>query len=152
MTLQSFFDENGFRYRLTRHAAVYSAQALAAAEHVPGRRVIKPVIVRADGLLLMCALPATHRVDLIELARQLPAVAVWLADEREVCDRCPGCDAGAVPPIGRLFGMATLMDESLAHDDTVVFQAGSHEQAVQMTLAEYRRAAQPELAHFGRPV
>jgi len=151
MTLQSYFDENGFRYHATRHTAAYTAQELAAVEHVPGRRVIKPVVVRADGQWVMCALPACYRVDLAELARQLPATDVHLADERELAERCGGCDAGAVPPIGRLFGMVTLMDESLTHDDSVMFQAGTHEDAVLMTLAEYRRAAQPELAHFGRP-
>ena len=151
MTLQSFFDEHGFRYHLTRHAAAYTAQRLAAVEHVPGRRVIKPVVVRADGRWVMCALPACYRVDLAELAAQLPAVDVRLADERDVVERCVDCEPGAVPPIGRLFGMVTLMDESLAHDDQVLFQAGTHEAAVVMTLAEYRRAARPELAHFGRP-
>ncbi len=151
MTLQSFFDEHEFRYELTRHPAAHSAQALAAAEHEPGRRVIKPVVVRADGRWVMCALPACYRVDLAELARQLPATTVELAGEAEMAERCPGCEPGAVPPVGRLFGMVTLMDESLVHDDRVLFQAGTHESAVRMTLAEYRRAAQPELAHFGRP-
>jgi Ala-tRNA(Pro) deacylase len=151
MTLQSFFDDNGFAYHLTRHAAAYSAQGLAAAAHVPGRRVIKPVVVRADGQWVMCALPACYRVDLVELARQLPATVVQLVDERELAERCLDCEPGALPPIGRLFDMITLMDESLAHDDSVLFQAGTHEDAVVMTLAEYRRAARPELAHFGRP-
>lgn len=151
MNLHTFFDENGFRYHPTRHPAAYTAQELAAVEHMPGRRVIKPVVVRADGQWVMCALPACYRVDLAELARQLPAVEVLLADEREMAARCGDCEPGAVPPIGRLFGMVTLMDESLIRDDHVLFQAGTHEDAVLMTLAEYRRVAQPELAHFGRP-
>jgi prolyl-tRNA editing enzyme YbaK/EbsC (Cys-tRNA(Pro) deacylase) len=46
--------------------------------------------------------------------------------------------------------MTTLMDESLIADDRVTFQAGTHEDAVTMTLADYRRIAQPEVAYFGR--
>jgi prolyl-tRNA editing enzyme YbaK/EbsC (Cys-tRNA(Pro) deacylase) len=42
------------------------------------------------------------------------------------------------------------MDESLTADDMVTFQAGTHSDAVTMSLAEYRRVAQPEIAHFGR--
>ena len=40
----------------------------------------------------------------------------------------------------------------LVADDRVMFQAGTHADAVTMTLAEYRRLAQPEMAHFGRPM
>jgi hypothetical protein len=42
------------------------------------------------------------------------------------------------------------MDESLVADDTVTFQAGTHCDAVTMPLTEYRRIADPEIAHFGR--
>ena len=64
MNLQSYLDELGVHYRLSRHDEAYTAQDLAAAEHVSGREVIKPVVVQADGQLVMCALPASYRVDL----------------------------------------------------------------------------------------
>jgi Ala-tRNA(Pro) deacylase len=62
------------------------------------------------------------------------------------------CEAGAEPPIGRLYGMTTVMDESLSRGNQVMFQAGTHRDAVEMSLADYRRLAQPEMAHFGRPM
>ena len=150
--LQSYLDDMGVRYRLSRHPTAYTAQMLAEAEHVPGRKVIKPVVVQADGQFVMCALPACYRVDLSELKDQLQAIEVRLADERTLGELFPGCEIGAAPPIGRLYGMTTLMDESLMSDDRVTFQAGTHEDAVTMSLMEYRRVAQPEVAHFGRPV
>ena len=151
MNLQSLLDDMGVRYRVSHHPTVYTAQMLAEAEHVPGRKVIKPVVVQADGQFVMCALPACFRVDLGELKEQLQADQVRLADEAALAGLFPGCDVGAAPPIGKLYGMTTLMDESLIADDRVTFQAGTHEDAVTMSLAEYRRVAQPEIAHFGRP-
>lgn len=151
MSLQSYLDEHGVNYRASRHSASYTAQEMAAAEHVSGKRVIKPVIVKADGRFVMCALPACYRVDLPELKRQLWAKEVHLVDEQTVRELFDDCQAGAEPPIGRLYGMTTLMDESLCADTHVTFQAGTHEDAVTMSLADYRRVAQPELAHFGRP-
>ena len=53
------------------------------------------------------------------------------------------CELGAEPPIGCMFGMPTVMDESLFADDRVTFQAGTHTDAVTMSLADYRRAAMP---------
>ena len=150
MNLQSYLDEHGVNYRISRHQPAYTSQDLAASEHVSGRKVIKPVVVRADGEWIMCALPANYRVDLLELKDQLRADAVSLADEASLERLFPGCELGAEPPIGKLFGMPTLMDESLTADDVVMFQAGTHTDAVTMTLAEYRRLADAEIAHFGR--
>src|ERR1700744_494279 len=110
MNLQSYLDEQGVHYRASRHSTAYTAQELAAAEHVSGKRVIKPVVVKADGQFVMCALPACYRVDIAELKQQLLATEVQLADEKTLHDLFTDCQAGAAPPIGRLYGMTTLMD------------------------------------------
>ena len=150
MNLQSYLDELGVHYRISRHSIVFTAQDLAMHEHVPGQQVVKPVVVRADGQFVMCALPASHRIDLQALRIQLEAAEVVLADENSLGGLFPDCEVGAEPPIGRLYGMTTLMDESLIADDRVTFQAGAHDQAITMSLADYRRIAQPEVAYFGR--
>jgi Ala-tRNA(Pro) deacylase len=150
MTVQSYLDEAGVQYRLSHHPTAYTAQDLAAAEHIPGQKVIKPVVVRADGHFVMCALPASHRVDVEELREQLAAQQVELAEEEQLKSLFPDCEVGAEPPIGRIYGLPTLMDESLMKDDYVTFQAGTHRDAVTMRLSDYRRVAQAEVAHFGR--
>ena len=152
MNVQDYLDQMGVQYRLSRHATTYTAQDLAAAEHVPGRKVIKPVVVKADGHFVMCALPASHRVDLDTLRDQLQCDEVELADEREIGEIFRECELGAEPPIGCLFGLPTVMDESLFADERVTFQAGTHEESVTMSLADYRKVAQPEVAYFGKHV
>lgn len=150
--LQSFLDQLDATYRVSHHDSAYTAQELAMAEHIPGKQVIKPVIVQADGQFVMCALPACYRVDLEELKQQIPARQVSLVDEAKLPDVFPDCELGAEPPVGRIYGLVTLMDESLTADDHVTFQAGTHHDSVTMSLAEYRRVAQPEIAHFARHV
>ena len=150
MNLPSLLDELGVNYRLSRHDTAYTAADLAHAEHIPGRKVIKPVVVKADGQFVMCALPASHRIDLDTLRSQLQANDVQLADENELQQIFKDCEIGAEPPIGRIFGLPTLMDESLFADERVTFQAGTHTDAVTMTLADYRKVAMPEVAYFGK--
>src|SRR5688572_4625967 len=146
MNVQNYLDQMGVHYRLSRHDTTYTAQDLAAAEHIPGRKVIKPVVVKADGQFVMCALPASHRIDLDTLRNQLQVGDCELAQENELSQIFPECELGAEPPIGRMFGLPTLMDESLFADDRVTFQAGTHQDAVTMSLADYRRVAMPEVA------
>src|SRR5215216_1671757 len=107
MSVQDYLDQMGVNYRLSRHDTTYTAQDLAAAEHIPGRKVIKPVIVKADGHFVMCALPASHRIDLDTLRSQLQVKDVELAQEQDLRQCFPECELGAEPPIGRMFGMPT---------------------------------------------
>lgn len=150
MNLQSYLDEMGIRYQLSQHPLAYTAQDLAAKEHVSGTKIIKPVVVQADGQFVMCALPASYRVDLDALRDQLQADEVRLADEPSLQSLFSDCELGAEPPVGRMYGLPTLMDESLFADELVTFQAGTHTEAVTMTLADYRRLSQAEVAHFAR--
>src|SRR5438034_8476612 len=105
MSVQDYLDQLGINYRLSRHDITYTAQDLAAAEHIPGRKVIKPVIIKADGQFVMCAVPASHRIDLDTLRSQLQANEVERADETELAKIFCECELGAEPPIGKLFGM-----------------------------------------------
>ena len=117
---------------------------------MPGRTVIKPVVVRADGQWVMCALPASYKVDLVELASQLLAERVELVTESELRSRFADCECGAEPPIGLLYGMPTLMDESLVRDTHVIFSSrGRTSTLVVMTAGGFIAVwPQPEMAHF----
>jgi Ala-tRNA(Pro) deacylase len=148
MDLQSYLDRFNVEYEVTEHPAAYTAQGLAQAEHVSGHRVIKPVLVECDGQMVLCALPACDRVDLEALRDDLDAERVRLADEEVLKRVFVDCEVGAEPPIGALFGLPTIADESLLAQDKVTFQAGTHHEAVTMSMDDYRRLAQPGIGRF----
>src|SRR6185436_10370695 len=133
------------------HPEAHSASRLAAVQHIPGDRVVKPVIVNLDGEFVLCALPASYRIDLDLLRRELNADEVRLASEAEVAQLCD-CQPGSEPPIGWLFGMPTLIDESLFEDDRVTFPAGTCDEAITMSFLEFFRLAQPAVGHFCRRI
>ncbi len=148
MDLQSYLDRFNVRYQLTEHPTVFTSQMLAEVEHVPGRQVAKPVLIEADGQLLMCALPAAGRIDLDALREELEAEDVRVVSEEEMRQVFSGCELGAEPPIGALFGLPTLADESLLTQRKLTFQAGTHNEAVTMSTDDYCRLAQPGVGRF----
>ena len=148
MDLQSYLDRFNVNYQVSEHPAAYTSQALAEAEHVSGHRVIKPVLVECDGQMVLCALPASGRVDLEALREDLDADNVRLADEEALRRVFRECEVGAEPPIGALFGLPTIADESLLTQRKVTFQAGNHHEAVTMSMDDYRRLAQPGVGRF----
>lgn len=148
MNLHNYLDRFNVRYLLTEHPVAYTAQALAQAEHISGYQVIKPVLVEVDGQMVLCALPACGRIDLEALRASLDATSIRLANEEALREVFRGCELGAEPPIGALFGLPTIADESLLEQRKVTFQAGNHHEAVTMTMDDYRRLAQPGIGRF----
>jgi Ala-tRNA(Pro) deacylase len=150
MDMRKILRDMGVRFNWSHHERAYTAQKLARLEHVSGKRVVKPVVVNADGRFVLCALPANYYVDLERLRQDLHAEKARLADEPEFVSLFADCELGAEPPIGRLFGMKTMVDESLMNQKDLTFQAGTHEDAVTMSVEDYVRLAEPVIGHFGK--
>jgi Ala-tRNA(Pro) deacylase len=148
MRVTEFLDKSKVKYKLTKHEPTYTAQNLAAAEHEPGRFVAKPVVVKADGKYVMCVLSAPNKIDFKALKKQLGTKSVALADEKEVGRLFPDCALGAEPPFGNLYDLPTVMDKSLDADDHIAFQAGSYEQAIRMSMKDYRKLVDPKVLEF----
>ena len=148
MKIKEFLDKSKVKYKVTRHKPAFTAQHVAAEIHEPGQYVAKPVVVKADGDYVMCVLPACYKIDLKVLKGQLKAKKVELAKEKELGKIFGDCELGAEPPFGNLYDLPTVMDKSLEGDDHILFQAGSHEQAIRMSMADYRKLAEPKVMEF----
>jgi Ala-tRNA(Pro) deacylase len=148
--LRELLDASRVPYSTFPHPPAFTAQELAAVEHVPGRQHVKVTVVRAGSRYLLAVLPAPKRVDLEALGRLLPEKEARLPPEQEFRDLFPGCEPGAMPPFGGLFGMEVWADRSLEQDETIVFQAGSHTESVRMRWEDFRRLAEPHVAEFAR--
>jgi Ala-tRNA(Pro) deacylase len=146
--LKEFLKAQGVGYEVRTHRPAFTAQEVAAAEHVPGREMAKVVIVRDGGETLMAVLPAPHQVDLDRLGKAAGQPGLRLATEQELADLFPGCDPGAMPPFGNLYGIPVWVDESLTGDREIVFNAGNHEQTVRMAYGDFARLVQPKVAFF----
>lgn len=152
MKLMDFLDRISAEYKVSHHKPTFTAQQMAAEEHIPGLKVAKPVVINADDEYYMCVLPACYKIDFDTLRRQIGADSVKLADESELATLFDDCSLGAEPPFGILYGMLTFMDKSLEDDEYISFQAGDHETAVTMEMTEYKRLARPRILNFCYPI
>ena len=150
--LQAYLRENKVPFEIQHHPIAYSAQEVAASEHVPGKVMAKTVVVFAGGDTVMLALPASHRVDVEKAAGTLGVSGVRLAHEAELAAYFPDCEVGAMPPFGNLYDVSVWVDRSLAEDETIVFRAGTHTDTMSLKYADYARLAKPNVAEFALPL
>ncbi len=148
--LKQFLDTNAVKYVTVKHSPAYTAQEVAALAHVPGKEGAKTVMVKLDGRMAMAVVPASCRV-IFDLLRQASSARdAELATEREFQDLCPGCETGAMPPFGNLFGMDVYVDEALAQDPEIAFNAGSHTEMVRLPFADFARLVKPKVVRLSR--
>jgi Ala-tRNA(Pro) deacylase len=143
MDIHEYLRQNKVPFMTHQHAPAYTAQTVAAEEHVTGHVVAKVVVVKADEKFVMCVLPAPKMLDFRKVGRLAGAKSIRLADEKETATLFPDVEVGAEPPFGHLYNLPTLADTRLAQRGDVVFQGGTHQEAVRMKYADYARLAQP---------
>ena len=146
-SIERFVRESGVDFTPIHHRVAFTAQEEAAATHVPGMQWAKTVVCIADGKPILAVLPAHYRLDLYALRTMIGAHSVRLAAEHEFSGLYPECETGAMAPFGTLYHQQVYADESLANDLYVVFNAGTHVDAMKMKFSDFAHLARPL---FGR--
>lgn len=146
--LKQYLDENRVKYQVYSHSEAYTAQEIAAAAHIPGRKLAKTVIVRKSKEFLMIVLAASRQVDFKALTKELGGEKVELASEQEFQGLFPDCEVGAMPPLGNLYNVPVYVDESLPQTGEIDFNAGTHREIISMRYEDFERLVQPKHLKF----
>ncbi len=141
--LKDFLDKEHVKYVTIAHSPAYTAQEIAELTHTPGKELAKTVIVKIEGELAMVVLPASEKVRLGHLRQTLGTENIELANEAEFEGAFPDCETGAMPPFGNLYGMSVFVDQTLREDEEIAFNAGSHDELIRLSYAEYERLVHP---------
>ena len=149
-TVQEFLRRANVPYAVFPHIRAYTAQEEAAVTHVPGRDWAKAVVCFVDGEPIQAVVPADLDVDLDWLAILAGATSIRLADEDELRWLYPDCERGAMPPLGPLYRQMVYVDEALAAEEQIVFNAGTHGDAVRMRYDDFAAIAHPIVGKFAR--
>jgi len=146
--LKEFLDTRGIRYVTIQHSPAFTAKEIAASAHIPGKQLAKTVMVRVNGRMAMAVLPASYSIDFHLLREVCGAERVELATEREFRDMFMECEVGAMPPFGNLYGMEVFVAGTLAEDEEIAFNAGTHRELIKMAYADFERLVNPVVAEF----
>jgi Ala-tRNA(Pro) deacylase len=143
--LKKLLDEKNIRYVIVGHSTAYTAAATAAITHTPGKEIAKTVMVTIDGALAMVVVPGSKHVDFRALKTALGAGEVVLAHEHQFAHVFPDCEVGAMPPFGNLYNLPVYVDENLAEDAEIAFNAGSHRELLRLAYSDFASLVKPRL-------
>lgn len=153
-TLQSclnYLNAHGIRYAHTTHSPAYTAEEVAAAEHIPAHRIAKTVVFRNTDGYAMVVVPADSYVDPEQLRTAMGVSSIRKADERELYLLFQNAELGAMPPLGTLFGMPVYLDREVANQEFIAFNAGTHRDVIHMRVADFQDLVRPVIGDFCQP-
>lgn len=135
-TISNYLAEHGVEYDILSHPHTRSSGESAQAAHIPGQRLAKSVILEDDLGYVMVVLPADRHIDLGELHRQINR-NLGLATEPELGRLFRDCEIGALPALGPAYGIETLVDDLIAEQPEIYFEAGDHEQLIHVSAESF---------------
>jgi Ala-tRNA(Pro) deacylase len=149
MRVAHYLQERQVAFETVLHPPAFTANKRARFLHVPGRQVIKSVLLRGASSHILAILRSIDHVDLDSLAKHLRA-AVRMADADELADRFTDCERGAASPFGSIYGLWTLLEDSVQSGDLIVFEAQQHSLAIRMTCRDFEMLEKPTRCRFAR--
>ncbi|MGD8630584.1 MAG: YbaK/EbsC family protein [Gammaproteobacteria bacterium] len=145
-TVSNFLLAQDVEYDVLTHPHSATSGESAEAAHVPGARLAKSVVLEDEQGYLMVVLPSSRHVNLQELQRQLNRNLV-LATEHELGGLFADCEIGALPPIGSAYGVETVVDDAIAEQPDIFFEAGDHEQLIHVSAETFQALLGENVQH-----
>jgi Ala-tRNA(Pro) deacylase len=133
-------------YYVFYHPQRFTALETAEVEHVPARQVAKVVMLKSDGRDIMAVVPANRHVGLLKAVKELGTQDIRLETEDEFKPIFSECEPGAMPPFGILYDVPCYVDKRLAEEPFIFFNAGDHNEGIQMDTTAYLRIAEARIA------
>ena len=140
-TLMNTLTSAHISYEVVDHPKSFSSAQTASVAHVPDDHIAKGVLVKDESGYVMVVIPASHWVSVKRLREELGR-ELRLAEEAEIERLFMDCVPGAVPPLGMVYGVETLLDEALTSLAHVYFEAGDHERLIKLDAGQFRSLMQ----------
>lgn len=143
-TLQKYLIDENIQYEEISHEPTMSSARTAQTCHIPGDRLAKGIVLRRDGEYMMAVMPASRRLRMPELRTTLGS-DVDLANEIEIGQLFRDCANGAVPPIGKCYGLDLIVDDSINAPPDIYMEAGDHQTLLHLSQAQFARLTADEM-------
>ncbi len=146
--VKQYLKQSRVKYKISRHKEAFTAQEVAARQHVSGKQLAKVVLVKANDFVMM-VLPANLLLDIKKVKKILKSKSVRLAKETEIEKYFPDCEIGAMPPFGNLYDLTVYIDKSLTENEKIVFRAGDYTHTIAINYEDLARLIEPRIEEFG---
>lgn len=138
-----FLDKSAIKYEIIKHKTVFTAYDKAATLRVKPNIIGKTLALKTDSEIAMALIPGNKDLDKGKFQKVLNAwrkkqgltlvKKIDFISERVMKNKFKGIKLGAIPPFGKLFGIATFIDKGLAKEKNIFMNTGIYEESFRVS-------------------
>jgi Ala-tRNA(Pro) deacylase len=134
-----FLDKSGVKYEIIKHRTVYTAYDKAATLRIKPSIVGKTLVLKTDSDMAMVLIPGNKNLDKVKFQKVLN---IWrkkqgmklikkidFISEVVMKNKFKGMKLGAIPPLGKLFGLPVFIDKGLTKEKSIFVNTGIYEES-----------------------
>jgi Ala-tRNA(Pro) deacylase len=145
-----WLEESRVAYRTVHHQPTRTSEESAKARGEDISVGGKAIVMKVDDRFLLFVLSAALKVDARRIREHFGARSIRFATAEELHD-LTGLVPGSVPPFGRpILELELFVDESVAKNEKIAFNAGSLTDSVIIATDDYLALAKPSVFLFGK--
>ena len=150
-SIRKMLDERGIEYREVHHQPTFTSEQSAAARGESIRIGGKALLLKVGDEFKLFVLSAVLKLDSKAIRKHLGVRTSRFANKEELAE-LTGLVPGCVPPFGEpILPFKLYVDESIARNERIAFNAGSLTYSIIMSTEDYVALAQPEIFRFADP-
>lgn len=135
-------------FREVQHEPTRTSEESARARGEPLEIGGKALLIKVDDSFRLFVISAAKRLDSGAVKKSFGAKKIRFATSEELME-LTGLVPGSVPPFGQpILPFELHVDESIASNTRIAFNAGSLTDSIVMSVADYLRIARPHVSLF----
>lgn len=143
--IEDLLSNLNIKYKKFEHAPVTTSEDAARIRDKDISSGAKSLVFIADDEPILVVVPGDKRFNTKRFKAEFKIKDLYMADTEKLKD-ITGLIKGAVPPIGKIFGVKTYFDQSFTNKDIVAFNAGSLTISIEMRANDLISASDPIIA------
>ena len=149
LRIKEILDKNHIDYNHIQHEFVHRSEEAAKIRGSKYEEAAKALILKGDNDIVMAVVPGPQRMDYRLLRKEIGFKKLSLASPDDVKAKT-GLTIGSVPPFGNLWNIPVYVEESLLHNEYMVFSAGSHHDSIRLKVQDYLKVVPAKVLTFRR--
>ena len=137
-TILNYLDQNEVEYQVIKHQHSSRSYESSQFAHVDANKVAKAILLKSKDDYVLAVLPANLSIDMYGLREEYGS-QIEMAQEHELGSIFPDCELGAIPAIGEVYGIDTIIDTKLLSLPEVYFEAGDHERLIKVSEPDFEK-------------
>ena len=142
ITIENYLKNNQIEFSLLEHAYAEGSFNVAKVANIDNHCLAKGVLLcDEDFHHTLCVLPSSHKI-LRHTLNQIFDRHMHLVEEDELTQIFKDCEEGAVPIVGKAYGIDVIWDEDLLSNDIIYMEAGDHRHLICIKQEEFSKLMQ----------